>query len=383
MTVETPQTAAGPPPEAGHPLVQLLTPEGERVPNGEYDPLIADVTEDDLRGFYRDLVMARRVDTEAVALQRHGELGLWASLLGQEAAQIGSGRALRPQDHVFPTYREHGVAWCRGVDPAQLLGLFRGVDQGSWNPRENNFHLYTIVVGAQTLHATGYAMGVQRDGAVGTGDPDRDTAVIAYFGDGATSQGDVNESFIWASVFNAPIVFVCQNNQWAISEPLERQTRVPLYKRAGGFGFPGVRVDGNDVLACLAVTRWALQRARDGEGPTLVEAFTYRMGAHTTSDDPTRYRSAAELEHWKLKDPIERVKAYLTRTGAADQKFFDGVDAEAEELAEHLRTTCRSLPDPEPTSIFDHVYTEPTPQLVAQRDSMAAYLDSFVEGGVR
>lgn len=383
MTVETPQTAAGPPPEAGHPLVQLLTPEGERVPNGEYDPLIADVTEDDLRGFYRDLVMARRVDTEAVALQRHGELGLWASLLGQEAAQIGSGRALRPQDHVFPTYREHGVAWCRGVDPAQLLGLFRGVDQGSWNPRENNFHLYTIVVGAQTLHATGYAMGVQRDGAVGTGDPDRDTAVIAYFGDGATSQGDVNESFIWASVFNAPIVFVCQNNQWAISEPLERQTRVPLYKRAGGFGFPGVRVDGNDVLACLAVTRWALQRARDGEGPTLVEAFTYRMGAHTTTDDPTRYRSASELEHWKLKDPIERVKAYLTRTGAADQKFFDGVDAEAEELAEHLRTTCRSLPDPEPTSIFDHVYTEPTPQLVAQRDSMAAYLDSFVEGGVR
>src|SRR5690554_4098904 len=208
MTVDRPPTAATPPHEgdAGdHPLVQLLTPEGERVPNDEYDPLIADITDDDVRSYYRDLVLARRIDTEAVALQRHGELGLWASLLGQEAAQVGSARALRPQDHVFPTYREHGVAWCRGVDPAMLLGLFRGVDQGSWNPRENNFHLYTIVVGAQTLHATGYAMGVQRDGAVGTGDPDRDTAVIVYFGDGATSQGDVNESFIWASVFNAPV----------------------------------------------------------------------------------------------------------------------------------------------------------------------------------
>jgi len=379
MTVETDAAPpAGSPAHDEHELVQLLTPEGERIPNPEYDPLIADVTEDHVRGFYRDLVLARRVDTEAVALQRHGELGLWASLLGQEAAQVGSGRALRPQDHVFPTYREHGVAWCRGVDPGLLLGLFRGVDQGSWDPRENNFHLYTIVIGAQTLHATGYAMGVQRDGAVGTGDPDRDAAVIAYFGDGATSQGDVNEAFIWAAVTNAPVVFFCQNNQWAISEPLERQTRIPLYKRAAGFGFPGIRVDGNDVLACLAVTRAALHRAREGEGPTLVEAYTYRMGAHTTTDDPTRYRLAADLEHWKLKDPIERVKAYLTRTGGADHEFFESVEAEAEVLAEHLRTYCRELPDPSPTSIFDHVYVEPTPALLEQRDEMAAYLASFV-----
>ena len=379
MTVETDATPpAGSPAHDEHELVQLLTPEGERIPNPEYDPLIADVTEDHVRGFYRDLVIARRVDSEAVALQRHGELGLWASLLGQEAAQVGSGRALRPQDHVFPTYREHGVAWCRGVDPGLLLGLFRGVDQGSWDPRENNFHLYTIVIGAQTLHATGYAMGVQRDGAVGTGDPDRDAAVIAYFGDGATSQGDVNEAFIWAAVTNAPVVFFCQNNQWAISEPLERQTRIPLYKRAAGFGFPGIRVDGNDVLACLAVTRAALHRAREGEGPTLVEAYTYRMGAHTTTDDPTRYRLAADLEHWKLKDPIERVKAYLTRTGGADHEFFESVEAEAEELAERLRTYCRELPDPSPTSIFDHVYVEPTPALLEQRDEMAAYLASFV-----
>ena len=364
-------------------LVQLLTPEGERVEHPEYSALVADLTDEDVRGLYRDLVLARRVDTEAVALQRQGELGLWASLLGQEAAQVGSARALRSQDHVFPTYREHGVALCRGVDPGLLLGLFRGVDQGGWNPNQNHFHLYTIVIGSQTLHATGYAMGVQRDGAVGTGDPDRDAAVIAYFGDGATSQGDVNEAFIWASVYNAPVVFFCQNNQWAISEPLERQTRIPLYRRASGFGFPGVRVDGNDVLACLAVTRAALQRARDGEGPMLVEAYTYRMGAHTTSDDPTRYRLAADLEHWKLKDPIERVRAYLTRHGSTDQAFFDDVEAEAESLAEHLRTYCREMPDPTPASMFDHVYVEPTPQLGEQRAALTSYLESFADEEAR
>jgi 2-oxoisovalerate dehydrogenase E1 component alpha subunit len=359
-------------------LVQLLTPEGERLEHSDY-PL--DISDEELRGLYRDLVITRRFDTEAVALQRQGELGLWASLLGQEAAQIGSGRALRKQDHVFPTYREHGVALCRGVDPVQLLGLFRGVDQGSWDPNANNFHLYTIVIGAQTLHAAGYAMGVQRDGGVGTGDHDRDTAVVAYFGDGATSQGDVNEALIWASVFNSPVVFFCQNNQWAISEPLERQTRIPLYRRASGFGFPGVRVDGNDVLACLAVTRVALDRAREGSGPMFIEAYTYRMGAHTTSDDPTRYRHAEELEHWKLKDPIARVKAYLARTGIADADFFDTIDRQADELADYVRTGVRALPDPGPSAIFDNVYADKTPELFAQQAEFAAYLASFEDAG--
>jgi pyruvate dehydrogenase E1 component alpha subunit len=275
----------------------------------------------------------------------------------------------------FPTYREHGVAWCRGLDPVKLLELYRGVSHGGWDPKEYNFHLYTIVIGSQTLHATGYAMGIQRDGAVG----EDGEAVIAYFGDGATSQGDVNEAFIWASVNNAPIVFFCQNNQWAISEPLERQSRVPLYKRALGFGFPGVRVDGNDVLACLAVTRKALQAAREGQGPTLIEAFTYRMGAHTTTDDPTRYRLAAELEAWKLKDPIERVKAHLARTHQATKEFFDAVDAEAEEVGAYVRQACRAMPDPAPLSIFDNVYAGPHPLIEAERALTEAYLDSFAE----
>jgi len=327
-----------------------------------------------VKDLYRDLVLVRRIDTEAIALQRQGELGIWASLLGQEAAQVGSGRALGPRDMAFPTYREHGVAWCRGLDPLKLFELFRGVSHGGWDPAEHNFHLYTIVIGSQTLHATGYAMGIQRDGATG----DAGEAVIAYFGDGATSQGDVNEAFIWASVNNAPVVFFCQNNQWAISEPLERQSRVPLYQRAKGFGFPGVRVDGNDVLACLAVTRKAMQAARDGQGPTLIEAFTYRMGAHTTTDDPTRYRLSAELEAWKLKDPIERVKQYLIRAEQAEMSFFDEVEAEAAEVGARVRKGCQEMPDPEPTTMFDDVLTSETDQLAAERAGFAAYLDSFV-----
>ncbi|MCY7372774.1 MAG: pyruvate dehydrogenase (acetyl-transferring) E1 component subunit alpha [Spirochaetaceae bacterium] len=361
-------TAAGRvPPRGSEPeLVQLLTPEGERVEHPDYSLEIAD---DELRALYRDLVLVRRVDSEATALQRQGELGIWASLLGQEAAQVGSGRAMAEDDYAFPTYREHGVAWCRGVDPLNLLGLFRGVNHGGWDPNEKNFHLYTIVIGAQTLHATGYAMGMQKDGA--------ESAVIAYFGDGATSQGDVNEAFIYASVFNAPVVFFCQNNQWAISEPIEKQTRIPLYQRAMGFGFPGVRVDGNDVLAVLAVTRAALQNAREGSGPTLVEAYTYRMGAHTTSDDPTRYRLTQELESWKLKDPIERVKAYLVRTGKADQAYFDGVEREADELAAYVRKGCLEMSDPDPLSIFDHVYAERHPLVEEEREQFATYLDTF------
>jgi pyruvate dehydrogenase E1 component alpha subunit len=280
---------------------------------------------------------------------------------------------------VFPTYREHGVAYCRGIDPLNLLGLFRGVDQGSWNPDDNNFGLYTIVIGAQTLHATGYAMGMQRDGVVGTGDPERDASVIAHFGDGASSQGDVNEAFIFAASYNAPVVFFCQNNQWAISEPIERQTRIPLYQRALGFGFPGVRVDGNDVLATYAVTQAALQRARDGQGPTLVEAYTYRMGAHTTTDDPTRYRMSDDLEHWKLKDPIARLEVYMRRNGLVDDQYFADLKAEADELGHHLREGCKALPDPQPMSVFDHVYTEMTDELAAQRDGYAAYLASFEE----
>ncbi|MFG2628162.1 pyruvate dehydrogenase (acetyl-transferring) E1 component subunit alpha [Streptomyces sp. NPDC048473] len=346
-------------------LVQLLTPEGKRIEHPEY---ALETDPEELRAIYRDLVLVRRFDAEATALQRQGELGLWASLLGQEAAQVGSGRALLKSDHAFPTYREHGVAWCRGVDPLQVLGLFRGVNHGGWDPEERRFHLYTLVIGAQTLHATGYAMGMAKDGGEG--------AVIAYFGDGASSQGDVAESFTFAAVNNAPVVFFCQNNQWAISEPTQRQFRVPLYRRAAGFGFPGVRVDGNDVLACLAVTRWALERARTGGGPVLIEAFTYRMGAHTTSDDPGRYRPAAETEAWRAKDPIARVRAHLLDEGLADTAFLESVEEEGEKLARRVREGVRTMPDPAPETIFDHVYAEPHALVSEERAAHAAYADA-------
>ncbi|MFF8789029.1 pyruvate dehydrogenase (acetyl-transferring) E1 component subunit alpha [Streptomyces sp. NPDC015125] len=349
-------------------LVQLLTPEGKRVEHPDYS---IDLSADELRGLYRDMVLTRKFDAEATTLQRQGELGLWASLLGQEAAQIGSGRALRDDDYVFPTYREHGVAWCRGVDPTNLLGMFRGVNHGGWDPNSNNFHLYTIVIGSQTLHATGYAMGVQKDGT--------DSAVIAYFGDGASSQGDVAESFTFSAVYNAPVVFFCQNNQWAISEPTEKQTRVPLYQRARGYGFPGVRVDGNDVLACLAVTKVALERARTGQGPMLIEAFTYRMGAHTTSDDPTKYREDEERAAWEAKDPILRLRTYLEAEGLVDEAYLASIDEESEALGKRVRDAVRAMPDPDTMAIFENVYADGHALVDEERAQFAAYQASFVD----
>jgi pyruvate dehydrogenase E1 component alpha subunit len=352
--------------------VQLLNPEGERVADRRWDPFVADQDTDALRGLYRDMLLVRRADREANALQRQGQLGIWVPLLGQEAAQVGAGRALRPSDMAFPSYREHGVAWCRGIDPTELLGIFRGTDHGSWDPIATGFHLYTIVIGNQCLNATGYAMGQRFDGRVG--DAATGEATICFFGDGATSQGDVHEGFVWSAVYDAPVVFFCQNNQWAISEPLERQTRVALYQRARGYGFPGIRVDGNDVLATLAVTRWALEECRTGNGPVLIEAFTYRMDAHTTSDDPSRYRLADELELWKLKDPIERLRVHLVRSLGVEQGFFDEVAAESDALAARVRAYCTAMPKPPPDRIFSEVYAEPSPPLEAQRAEYLEYL---------
>ncbi|WP_308816594.1 thiamine pyrophosphate-dependent enzyme [Pseudonocardia alni] len=331
----------------------------------------------DLRVAYRDMVLARRVDAEAIALQRQGELGLWPSMLGQEGAQVGAGRALRPGDVVFPTYREHAVAWCMGVDPVQLLGLFRGTTMGGWDPRERNFNLYTLVIGAQTLHAVGYAMGIVRDGDVGTGDPDRDRAVLVFLGDGALSEGETNEAFVWAAAQDLPVVFYCQNNQWAISAPFSVQSRVAAAERARGFGFPGVRVDGNDVVACHAVAHEALARARAGGGPTLVEAVTYRRNPHTTSDDDLRYRTGSENDLWTTRDPVERLRTHLTGPGAtdgADDGFFSALAEEEMRLAEHLRAGCRALPVPEPDEPFLHTLDRMPAELRRQRDEHLAYL---------
>jgi pyruvate dehydrogenase E1 component alpha subunit len=202
-------------------------------------------------------------------------------------------------------------------------------------------------------------------------------AVLAYFGDGASSQGDVLESFVWAASYQAPVVFFCQNNQWAISVPSSRQLRAPLTRRADGFGIAGVAVDGNDVLATHAVTAAALDAARAGAGPQLIEAHTYRMGAHTTSDDPSRYRSSDELTPWEARDPLARLRRFLDREQLAGIDFLAEVDAAAETLAAQVREGCRALPDPTPDSLFDHVYVDEPVPLLRQRREHAAYLDAF------
>ena len=357
---------------AGTEMVQLLTPAGDLV--GDPDQVVIPVAE--IADMYRDMVLVRRFDTEAIALQRQGEMGLWTSLRGQEAAQVGAGHALRPRDMVFPSYREHGVAWCRGMDPVSLVELWRGSAPGGWDPHAFNFASYVIVIGAQALHATGYAMGLVRDGVVGTGDADRDTAVVAFFGDGAMSQGDTNEAFAWAAAQRLPVVFFCQNNQWAISAPVTVQSGVPLARRAAGFGFPGVQVDGNDALACRAVTEAALHHARSGGGPVLVEAFTCRMNPHTTSDDATRYRPREELAEWAERDPITRVRTYLERTGAVEPAFFASVEEDAEKLAVRFRAEVRALADVSVDSVFTNVYEQAPAELIEQRDELVAFVQS-------
>ena len=361
------------------PTVQLLTPTGELRPTPEaepYLPLVEALSDDVLERFYRDMVVSRRLDVAGANLQRQGQLALWVPSHGQEAAQVGSAHAARAQDHIFPSYREHIVGMIRGLDPVNILSLLRGATLGGWNPAENgNFHLYTLVLASQTLHATGYAMGLQFDGLSGTGDPEADTAVLVYYGDGSTSQGDASEALVFASSYQTPQVFFVQNNQWAISVPVSRQSRSPLSLRGGGFGMPGVRIDGNDVLVSYAVTRQSLEEARAGEGPSLIEAETYRMGAHTTADDPTKYRTDAEVAYWAERDPIARYRAWLEGRGAS-AAFFDEVDGEAADVAADVRRRALDLPAPTREKIFAHVYSEPHPLM----DEELAWLESYESG---
>ncbi|BCW18716.1 pyruvate dehydrogenase E1 component alpha subunit [Arthrobacter sp. NtRootA9] len=355
--------------DAGRALVQLITPAGERVSHPEFDLWVRDITDEQLCSLYEDMTVIRRIDVEATALQRQGELALWPPLLGQEAAQIGSGRSLRSDDFVFSSYRENGVAYCRGVDLTDLLRVWRGNASGGWDPYAINMATPQIIIGAQTLHATGYAMGIQNDGA--------DSVAVTYFGDGATSEGDVNEAMVFAASFQAPVVFFCTNNHWAISEPVRLQSHIQLADRAAGFGIPSLRVDGNDVLAVMAATRVALDRARRGGGPTFIEAVTYRMGPHTTADDPTRYRDANELEDWAAKDPISRVAALLERKGLLTPELEEQVGNTADAVAREMRKGCTGMPDPEPMDVFKHVYSTPNSWLDRQQDHYARYLASF------
>jgi pyruvate dehydrogenase E1 component alpha subunit len=352
-------------------VARLVTPDGERIADAELDRWVQDVDAAFLRDLYRDMVLVRRIDKEGVALQRQGQLALWPPCLGQEAAQIGTARALRADDFAFPSYRETGVVYARGARPADYVLAWRGEELSTYNPYDINAASPQIIIGAQSLHAVGYAMGIQRDGT--------DQVAVAYFGDGASSQGDVNEALVFASSFRAPAVFVCTNNQWAISEPVTVQAKFPIAGRAPGFGIPSMRVDGNDVLACLAAMRWALDHARSGNGPAFIEAVTYRMGPHTTSDDPTRYRDKDEVERWSRRDPITRVEALLRGMGEFDDEFAAAVEADADALAADVRAAAMQARTREPITVLDHVYAEPHSGLEEQRAWFAAYLDGFAQ----
>ena len=349
-------------------LIRMIGTDGGWAPTPaaeEYVDAAQAVTTEQLVGFLTDMVRTRSIDVEAGHLQRQGHLALWVPSYGQEAAQVGSGRAARAQDSIFPAYREHAVAMLRGVDPVAIIAMLRGGTHGGWVPAEHgNFHLYTLVIGSQTLHATGYAMGAQLDGTTATGDPTTDEAVMVYFGDGATSQGDTNEALVFAASYRTPQVFLLQNNHWAISV------------RASGFGMPGVQVDGNDVLAMHAVTGTFLDRARAGGGPALIEALTYRVGAHTSADDPTRYRTEQELASWTERDPLLRLRTFLTSRGVGPE-VFDGIDEQGAQLAADLRRRTLELTDPQPATMFEHVYSEPHPLLAEQAAWLADYEASF------
>jgi 2-oxoisovalerate dehydrogenase E1 component alpha subunit len=346
---------------------QLVTPEGEL----RDDPAAGVVEAQLCRDLHRDMVLARRLDAEAYSLQRQGELGLWLQCRGQEAAQVGSVRALRDTDWVFPSYRDHAAAMCRGIGPEELLAPWRGVRQGGWDPQAHRFHIYTLVLAAQLPHAVGYAWGAQLDGS--------DEIVLTYFGDGASSEGEANEAFNWAVTRAAPVLFFCQNNQWAISTPTSAQFGAPLHRRAAGFGLATQLVDGNDVLAVHTATARAADGVRSGEGPALIEAVTYRMAGHSTSDEPRRYRSDAEIDHWSALDPIDRLRRLLEAREWADGAFFDDLDTEADDLAAEVRRVCRAMPDPDADAMFAHTLAVETPAQAAERAGYAAYAASFLD----
>ncbi|WP_424935695.1 MULTISPECIES: pyruvate dehydrogenase (acetyl-transferring) E1 component subunit alpha [Bacteria] len=350
---------------------QLITPEGARRAHALLDPYVADVTLDQLRELYRDMSIVRRIDAEGIALQRQGQLGLWAPCQGQEAAQVGTARALRRDDMVFPSYREVGVLYTRDAEPGDFVRVWRGEEGAGYDPAERKVAPAQIIIGAQTLHAVGYAMGIAHEGT--------DEVAVTYFGDGATSQGDVNEAMIFASSYRAPVVFVCQNNHWAISEPVTVQSAYPIAGRAPGFGIPSLRVDGNDVLASMAAMRWALEHARAGKGPVFIEAVTYRMGPHTTADDPTRYRGADELDEWRGRDPLTRVERLLREAGALDDAQAAEIAAAAETAARELRAATLGMTTREPLGVFDAVYARPHSGLEEQRAAYATYLSTFEE----
>lgn len=316
---------------------------------------------------YRDLVIGRRVNDQAAALARQGRLAVYPSSHGQEACEVAAARALRPTDWLFPTYRDAVAVITRGVSAADVFVIFRGDWHGGFNPTTTHTAPLTTPLATQLLHAVGAAHAAKLRG--------EDTVAIALCGDGATSEGDFHEALNFAAVFGVGVVFLVQNNGYAISVPLAEQSAAEaLADKAVGYGMPGVRVDGNDVAAMTAVLAEATERARRGDGPTLVEAMTYRMQAHTNADDATRYRDAAEVEAWAPRDPLLRMRGYLVAHDLLTDADEAAMHADAEAVATQVRDAIANAPEANPLELFDHVYATMPPELVRQRDRLAAEL---------
>jgi pyruvate dehydrogenase E1 component alpha subunit len=332
---------------AGTAPQRILAPDG----TAEGDPSVG-LDPAGLRELLRWMLVARRLDRECIALQRQGQLTVYPGFEGQEAAQIGSATALGGADFVWPTFRELAVALVRGVDPVQYLQYHRGTWHGGpYDPRATRFGPICIPIATQIVHAVGHALGTKLDRGTGV--------TVAYFGDGSTSEGDFHEAANLAGVWQVPAVLFCQNNGWAISVPTAQQTAGEIWKRAEGYGMPGVRVDGNDLLAVYAVTRDALERARAGDGPTLIEAVTYRIGAHSTADDPGRYRGDDEVEAARAFDPIARLETWMRAEELVDDAFLTACTEEAESFALATREGVIATPAPPAEWMFDWTYAEP------------------------
>lgn len=354
------------------PVRPLVSYSIERVevmaPNGTVDAaLMPDLSTEQIRRLYEHMVLTRQFDERMFKLQRQGRLGTFARVAGQEGAHVGAAFALQSDDWLVPAFRETGALLWRGLSMEQLLQYWSGDERGAAFPRPLRTLPVAIPVGTHMLHAVGIAWAMKQSG--------ERVAVLTCFGEGATSEGDFNEAMNMASVFEVPVVFLCQNNQYAISVPYTKQTASPtVAQKALAYGMFGVQVDGNDVFAAYRVTKEALERARTGNEPTLIEAHTYRVMDHTTSDDARRYREDEEVELWRQRDPIERLARYMRANGLLDDASAAAVFAEADEKVAAAVAAFEAIPPPGPEEIFKHVFAEMTPQLVEQQIDLMARL---------
>jgi 2-oxoisovalerate dehydrogenase E1 component alpha subunit len=347
----------------------LLDPDG--TPTGQ--PGLAMPAPDVLAGLYRSMAVGRRFDTQATALTKQGRLAVYPSSRGQEACQVGAAAALREQDWLFPTYRDSVAILCRGVDPVQVLTLLRGEWHCGYDPYAHRVAPQCTPLATNTLHAVGLAHAARVKGD--------DTVAVVLLGDGATSEGDTHEALNFAAVWNAPVVFLVQNNGYAISVPLAKQTAAPSLAHKGiGYGVASLQIDGNDPAGVYAAVRAAIAAGASGAGPTLIEALTYRVEAHTNADDATRYRTSEEVAGWLARDPLARLEAYLRSAGLLDDARLAEITGEAERLAADLRDRMSTGLRADPADLFRHVYSRPTAALAGQAAALGADLAARAEG---